>query len=111
MTSTFWYDSRGDFDLRGKSSAPTATANVNRTVSARMRVVFRDARTSCRTSSILLTVLGSCLTKVRIASANRNVRSARSRGFAPSSILELGFLAVYLELGPWDLGFAVAAAA
>ena len=50
-----------------------------------------DARTNCRTSSTLLIVLGNCLTKLRIASANRNVRSSRSRRFAPSSILKLGF--------------------
>src|SRR5436190_10415631 len=50
-----------------------------------------DARTNCRTSSVLLTVLGNCFTKVRTDSANRNVRSSRSRGLAPSSILELGF--------------------
>src|SRR5437870_1875345 len=50
-----------------------------------------DARTSCRTSSVLLIVLGSCFTNERTDSANRNVRSSRSRGLAPPSIWELGF--------------------
>src|SRR5207253_4927377 len=50
-----------------------------------------DARTSCRTSSLLLIVLGSCFTNERTDSANRNVRSSRSRGLAPPSIWELGF--------------------
>ena len=59
-----------------------------------------DARTNGRTSSTLLIVLGNCLTKLRIDSANRNVRSSRSRGFAPSSIWKLGFGCL---LGTWDL--------
>src|SRR5206468_11246723 len=49
-----------------------------------------DARTNCRTSSVLLTVLGNCLTNARTDSANRNVRSSRSRAFAPASIFEFG---------------------
>src|SRR6202030_1400880 len=61
-----------------------------------------DARTSCLTSSVLLTVLGNCFTNVRTDSANRNVRSSRSRGFAPSSIfLELGVDRLF---GLWNLG-------
>jgi len=63
-----------------------------------------DARTNCRTSSTLLIVLGNCLTKLRIASANRNVRSSRSRRFAPSSILKLGFGCLP---GIWELGFVI----
>ena len=61
-----------------------------------------DARTSCRTSSVLLTVLGNCFTNPRTDSANRNVRSSRSRGLAPSSILDLGFNCLF---GTWVLGF------
>src|SRR5882724_7799810 len=45
-----------------------------------------DARTNCRTSSVLLIVRGSCLTTARTNSANRNVQSSRSRGLEPSSI-------------------------
>src|SRR5438445_939012 len=69
-----------------------------------------DARTNCRISSVLLIVLGNCLTKARTDSANRNVRSSRSRGLAPSSILELGGLVVYLGFGAWDLELAAATA-
>src|SRR5882757_8220515 len=57
-----------------------------------------DARTNCRTSSALLIVLGSCFTNTRTNSANRNVRSSRSRGLVLSSISELGFHAL---LGFW----------
>src|SRR4029077_5492663 len=57
-----------------------------------------DARTSCRTSSALLTVLGNGLTNARTDSANRNVRSSRSRRFAPSSIFAFWNFS-------WDLGF------
>ena len=63
-----------------------------------------DARTSCRTSSVLLTVLGNCLTKLRTDSANRNVRSSRSCRFPPSSILKLEFCCLF---GDWDLGFGI----
>ena len=49
-----------------------------------------DARTNCRTSSVLLTVHGNCLTNARTDCANSNVRSSRSRGLASSSILQLG---------------------
>src|SRR5438309_5167949 len=49
-----------------------------------------DARTNCRTSSVLLTVLGNCFTNARTDFANRNVRSSRSRAFAPASIFEVG---------------------
>jgi hypothetical protein len=63
-----------------------------------------DARTNCRTSSTLLIVLGNCLTKLRIDSANRNVRSSRSRGFEPCFILKLGFGCL---LGIWGLGFVI----
>src|SRR4029077_19775075 len=59
-----------------------------------------DARTNCRTSSTLLIVLGNCLTKRRIDSANRNVRSSRSRRFAPSSIFAFWNFT-------WDLGFGI----
>ena len=62
-----------------------------------------DARTNCRTSSKLLIVLGNCFTKLRTDSANRNVRSSRSRGFSPSSILELGFGWLFI----WNLGFGI----
>ena len=61
-----------------------------------------DARTSCLTSSVLLTVLGNCFTNVRTDWANLNVRSSRSRGLAPSSILDLGFGPLF---GIWNLGF------
>src|SRR6202047_3965779 len=61
-----------------------------------------EARTNCRTSSVLLSVLGNCFTSLRTDSANRNVRSSRSRGLAPSSILGLGFDPL---LGIWVLGF------
>ena len=60
-----------------------------------------EARTSCRTSSVFASVFGSCLTKCRTASANRNVRSSRSRRFAPSSIF-----AWDLEF-TWDLGVGI----
>src|SRR5437016_5731396 len=63
-----------------------------------------DARTNCLTSSVLLTVLGSPFTNVRTDSANRNVLSSRSRGLAPSSILDLGFDRL---LGIWVLGFGI----
>jgi hypothetical protein len=59
-----------------------------------------DARTSCRTSSALLTVLGNGLTNARTDSANRNVRSSRSRRFAPSSIFAFWNFT-------WDLGFGI----
>src|SRR5207247_1283187 len=61
-----------------------------------------DARTSCRTSSVLLKVLGRCFTNVRTDSANRNVRSSRSRGLAPFSTFELGIWSF-----SWDLGFGI----
>ena len=48
-----------------------------------------DARISCRTSSALLIGLGNGFTNARTDSANRNVRSSRSRRFAPSSIFAL----------------------
>ena len=63
-----------------------------------------DARTNCLTSSALLRVLGNCLTNARTDSANRNVRSSRSRRFAPSSILAFGICRL---LGIWDLGFVI----
>jgi hypothetical protein len=63
-----------------------------------------EARTNCRTSSTLLIVLGNCLTKLRTDSANRNVRSSKSRRFAPPSILKLGFGRL---LGIWGLGFGI----
>src|SRR5205814_7976055 len=64
-----------------------------------------DARTNCRTSSLLLTVRGNSFTNARIDCANSNVRSSRSRGLAPSFILELeiSFFTWDLELGIWDL--------
>ncbi len=65
-----------------------------------------DARTNCRTSSVLLTVRGNCLTNVRTDRANSNVRSSRSRGLAPSSILETWDLILYLGSGAWDLELA-----
>src|SRR5205814_2571106 len=49
-----------------------------------------DARTNCRTSSILLSVLGNCFTNVRTDSANKKVRFSKSRGFDRSSILDIG---------------------
>jgi hypothetical protein len=55
------------------------------------------------------TAFGNCFTNVRTDSANKNVRSSRSRGFAPSSILELGF-EVYLGFGFWDLELAASTA-
>jgi hypothetical protein len=61
-----------------------------------------EARTNCRTSSVLLSVLGNCFTNVRTDSANKNVRSSRSRGLAPSSILGLGFDRLF---GIWVLAF------
>jgi len=46
-----------------------------------------DARTNCRTSSVLLIVLGNCFTNARTDSANRKVLSSKSRGFEPLSLL------------------------
>ena len=63
-----------------------------------------DARTNCRTSSALLRLLGNCLTNVRTDSANRNVRSSRSRRLASPSILKLEFCRLF---GIWDLGFGI----
>src|SRR5438876_11988064 len=63
-----------------------------------------EARTNCRTSSILLIVLGNCFTNERTDSANRKVRSSRSRGLVPPSIWELEF---DLLLGIWSLGLGV----
>src|SRR5712691_8178376 len=64
-----------------------------------------DARTNCRTSSVLLIVLGNCFTNVRTDSANKNVRSSRSRGLAPFPIFGFGVLLFTwdLELGIWNL--------
>ena len=67
-----------------------------------------EARTNCRTSSALLRLFGNCLTNALTDSANRNVRSSRSRGFAPSSILGIGIwnlipFTFNLELGIWNL--------
>src|SRR5213592_3565130 len=45
-----------------------------------------DARTNCRTSSPLLTVLGNCFTNARTDSAKWNVRSSKSRGLETSPI-------------------------
>jgi hypothetical protein len=42
-----------------------------------------DAGTNCRTSSVLLIVLGNCFTNARTDSANKNVLSSRSRGLEP----------------------------
>jgi len=64
-----------------------------------------DARTNCRTSSVLLTVLGNRLTNARTDSANRKVRSSRSRGFPLVFHFEIWNLSFSwnLELGTWDL--------
>lgn len=64
-----------------------------------------DARTNCRTSSVLLIVLSNSFTKARTACANRNVLSSRSRGLA-LSILDLGFEPL-LEI--WSLGLGASA--
>ena len=61
-----------------------------------------EARTNCLTSSVLLIVRGNCLTKARTDSANRNVRSSRSRGLAPFSIGIWDFDPLF-EI--WNLGF------
>ena len=73
-------------------------------VSIQFAATDPDACTNCRTSSVLLTVRGSCFANVRTDSANRNVRSSRSRRFAPSSILKLGIACL---LRTWDLGFGI----
>jgi hypothetical protein len=65
-----------------------------------------DARTDCRTSSVLLTVRGNCLTNVRTDRANSNVRILQIAWF--SAILHFGTWDLILYLGPgaWDLELA-----
>src|SRR4029077_2527547 len=61
-----------------------------------------EARINCRTSSVLLMVLGNRLTTARTDSAKRNVLSSRSHRLASSSILEVGLCFL---VGIWSLGF------
>src|SRR5437763_14040150 len=62
-----------------------------------------EARTSCRTSSVLPIVLGRRFTNPRTDSAKRNVRSSKSRGLAPSSIGNWDLRVIWdLEPGIWD---------
>src|SRR5438067_4512749 len=64
-----------------------------------------EARTSCRTSSVLPIVLGRRFTNARTDSAKR-IRSSKSRGLAPSSILGIGnWDLIYTGLRAWDLDF------